>query len=71
MGSVCLDLANTTLRASLSGTFLQRKDVVNECLEFELTLDYAVRIEVAVAWGEKRDDNRQNKQYTTLHNPDS
>ena len=24
-----------TLRASLSGTFLQRKDVVNQCLEFE------------------------------------
>ena len=23
-----------TLRTSLSGTFLQRKDVVNECLEF-------------------------------------
>ena len=24
-----------TLRASLSGTFLQMKDVVNQCLEFE------------------------------------
>ena len=28
----CRDL--TTLRAWLSGTFLQRKDVVNQCLEF-------------------------------------
>ena len=26
--------ARHTLRASLSGTFLQRKDVVNQCLEF-------------------------------------
>ena len=26
--------ANATLRASLSGTFLRRKDVVNQCLEF-------------------------------------
>ena len=29
-----LDMASRTLRASLSGTYLQRKDVVNQCLEF-------------------------------------
>ena len=28
-----------TLRASLSGTFLQRKDAVNQCLEFECSVD--------------------------------
>ena len=29
------EAVKTTLRASLSGTFLQRKDVVNQRLEFE------------------------------------
>ena len=32
---VCVVTVSATLRASLSGTFLQRKDVVNQCLEFE------------------------------------
>ena len=30
-------MLNPTLRASLSGIFLQRKDVVNHCLEFGYT----------------------------------
>ena len=30
-----------TLQASLSGTFLQRKDVVNQCLEFSYKDDPA------------------------------
>ena len=32
----CQEKPMDTLRASLSGTFLQRKDVVNHCLEFDL-----------------------------------
>ena len=32
-----LDTAQPTLRASLSSTFLRRKDVVNQCLEFVLS----------------------------------
>ena len=31
-----------TLLASLSGTFLQRKDVVNQCLEFDANHVYAI-----------------------------
>ena len=30
----CTDRITLTLQAPLSGTFLQRKDVVNQCLEF-------------------------------------
>ena len=33
------DIERHTLRASLSVTFLQRKDVVNQCLEFERDRD--------------------------------
>ena len=34
-----------TLRASLSGTFLHRKDVVNQCLEFACSLARSPRID--------------------------
>ena len=35
LGARLLPLSVPTLRASLSGTFLQRKDVVNQCLKFD------------------------------------
>ena len=38
-----------TLRAPLSGTFLQRKDVVNHCLEFGVS---SVRAESGAAGGD-------------------
>ena len=41
-----------TLRASLSGTFLRRKDVVNQCLEFVLCTDLAGEVEMEGGrWG--------------------
>ena len=36
-GGAVMGTCYTTLRASLSGTFLQRKDVVNQCLEFAVS----------------------------------
>ena len=40
----CQEKTMDTLRALLSGTFLQRKDVVNQCLEFDLWTQFDSRL---------------------------
>ena len=61
--AVPTEISRPTLRAPLSGTFLQKKDVVNQCWEFdpspefgvsESSVKFAVRVQQGVRAGQVR-----------------